>query len=138
MSEHNVVLSVDHSIDADLFTEEHLSPGPLSPIHTPVAEQRDHTSPQLDASLSPIPPLYVALNIGAWLRQAEQHSAISPFQNWANLDSLPFTELPLSQEQLACDDRCDDLSETADEKSIYVSDSALVALGCQRNRMRYI
>ena len=135
-----MVLSVDDNIDADLYSEEHLSPNPLPPIHTPVGEQRDYESPQRDTSLSPIPTDYVALDIGARSRRAEHNGAISPLQNLANFDSLSSTDFPFSQEQaqLACEDSCDDLSETSDDKSISVSDSELVSLGCERNRMLHV
>ena len=135
-----MVLSVDDIIDADLYSEEHLPPNPLPPIHTPVTEQRDYKSPQRDTSLSPIPTDYIALDIGAQSRRAEHNGAISPLQNLANFDSLSSTDLPFSQEQaeLAFEDSCDDLSEASDDKSISMSDSELVALGCERNRMLHI
>ena len=140
MSNRNVVLSVDYCIDADLYSKEHLSPNPLPPVHTPVGEQRDYESSQPDMPLSPIPTDYVALDIGARSRRAEHNGAISPLQNLADFDSLSSTYLPFSQEQaqLAWEDSCDDLSETSDDKSISVSDSELVALGCERNCMLHI
>ena len=131
------MLSVYDGIDADLFREEPLTPGLLSPIHAPVAESV-YIPLRRSASLSPLPPHYVPLGNGARLRRAEQNSPISPMQNPAKFDSLSSTDLlfSLEQAQLSCDDPFSEVSDTSDDNSIHLSDSEMVALGCKRNPAR--